>query len=102
MIKKIIIFLTSAFLLLICFMFAVINYVNYDTVSNNFAKELQISPANIAKIKLTKLPIPHLNIDYIKEDGFIELENIEIHFIPLSLLTFKPQISNKCANIQHY
>jgi hypothetical protein len=103
MIKKIIIFLTSAFLLLICFMFAVINYVNYDTVSNNFAQGLRISPANIAKIKLTKLPIPHLNIDYIKEDGFIELENIEIHFIPLSLLTFKPQISSiKIQNAKIY
>lgn len=93
MIKKIVLLLAFVTLLPICVIFVVMNYLNYDAATNHFAKELQISPANIAKIKLIKFPIPHLHIDYIKENGRIELENVEIHFVPLSLLTFKPQIS---------
>lgn len=103
MIKKITIFLTSAILLLICSMFAVVNYINYDTASNNFIQALQVSPTNIAAIKLTKFPVPHLSIDYVKKDNLIELENVEVHFIPLSLLTFKPRISTiKIHNAKIY
>lgn len=32
-------------------------------------------------------------IDHIKEEGRLELENIEIHFVPWSLLIFRPRIS---------
>ncbi|WP_341756045.1 MULTISPECIES: AsmA-like C-terminal region-containing protein [unclassified Candidatus Tisiphia] len=93
MIKKIIISAIIAISLLICSILVTVNFVNYDSVSSSFINELKISPQNLKNIKITKFPVPYLTIDHIKEDGRLELENIEIHFAPWSLLILRPKIS---------
>ncbi|MDR0296574.1 MAG: AsmA-like C-terminal region-containing protein [Rickettsia sp.] len=93
MIRKIIIFTIIAISLLVCAMLTAVNFVDYNSVSNSFVNELKISPQNLKNIKITKFPVPYLTIDQIKEDGRIELENIEIHFAPWSLLILRPRIS---------
>ena len=93
MIKKTITFSAAIILILFCGLFFVTHYVSYDTATSHFAKELHLSPTNIAKIKVVKFPIPYLSINYIKEDGHMELKNVEVHFSALSLLALKPKIS---------
>lgn len=93
MIRKIIISTIIVISLLICSILVAINFVDYNFVSNSFINELKISPQNLKNIKITKFPVPYLTIDHIKENGRLELENIEIHFAPWSLLIFRPKIS---------
>ncbi len=93
MIRKVIIFTVIAISLLVCTILVEVNFVDYTSASNSLVNELKISPQNLKKIKIIKFPIPYLIIDHIKEEGKLELENIEIHFVPWSLLTFRPRIS---------
>ncbi|MCC8398692.1 MAG: exodeoxyribonuclease 7 small subunit [Rickettsia endosymbiont of Labidopullus appendiculatus] len=93
MIRRIIIFTIIAISLLICSILVAVNSVDYNSVSNSFVNELKISPQNLKNIKITKFPVPYLIIDQIKEEGKMELGNIEIHFAPWSLLTLRPKIS---------
>ncbi len=93
MIRRIIIFTIIAISLLVCAMLTAINFVDYNSVNNSFVNELKISSQNLKNIKIIKFPIPYLTIDQIKEEGKMELENIEIHFTPWSLLILRPKIS---------
>ncbi|WP_425364032.1 AsmA-like C-terminal region-containing protein [Candidatus Tisiphia endosymbiont of Hybos culiciformis] len=93
MIRRIIIFTIITISLLVCVTLTAINFIDYNSVSNSFVNELKISPQNLKNIKITKFPLPYLTIDHIKEDGRLELENIEIHFAPWSLLILRPKIS---------
>ncbi|MCC8371487.1 MAG: AsmA-like C-terminal region-containing protein [Rickettsia endosymbiont of Pseudomimeciton antennatum] len=93
MIRRIIIFTIITISLLICSILVAVNSVDYDSVSNSFVNELKISPQNLKNIKITKFPVPYLTIEQIKEEGKMELGNIEIHFAPWSLLTLRPKIS---------
>ncbi|MFU7502355.1 MAG: hypothetical protein ACE1S7_02675 [Candidatus Tisiphia sp.] len=93
MIRKVIIFTVIAISLLVCNILVEVNFVDYTSASNSLVNELKISPQNLKKIKIIKFPIPYLIIDHIKEEGKLELENIEIRFVPWSLLIFRPRIS---------
>lgn len=93
MIRKVIIFTVIAISLLVCTILVALNFVDYSSASNSLVNELKISPQNLKKIKIIKFPIPYLIIDHITEEGKLELENIEIRFVPWSLLIFRPRIS---------
>lgn len=61
-----------------------------------FVKEAKIEVTNPDKVvfKVDRLPFLTLTIDEIKQDGKLELKNVEIKFSLLSLLKFNYQISD--------
>ncbi len=71
----------------------VINSLNYNLIVKYLTNELGISAEGISPIKVKKFPIPFLVIKHLKKEGHLELENVEIHFDPVSLIRLKPQIS---------
>jgi hypothetical protein len=92
MIKKIIIITLIAITALILTILVIVNSVHYDDIANNFSNKLNIAPQNLKNIRIINFPLPHLVIDYIKEEKRFELENIELHFDLLSILILKPKI----------
>jgi len=103
MIKKTIIIALFTACLTIAILLAIVNFTDYTVASKNLFVKLNISSQNTPKIQIVKFPIPHLKIDSLKREGNWELENIDIYFTPLSLLTFKPKISSlKISKAQIY
>ncbi|XVN42218.1 MAG: AsmA-like C-terminal region-containing protein [Candidatus Rickettsia vulgarisii] len=92
MVKRIIIILSVVIILLVGVLLVAINSINYNSISKRLAEKLNISEESIGSVKVHKFPIPIVEIDNIKEEGLLELEDIEISFSLLSLLKFKPEI----------
>lgn len=93
MIKKIIAGIIICFSLFLFIFFGALSLVNYNSVVNHFTSRLGIASENIGKIKVNKFPIPYLNIESVKEEGKLDLEEVKIYFSPWSLIKFSPQIS---------
>ncbi|MCC8417847.1 MAG: AsmA-like C-terminal region-containing protein [Rickettsia endosymbiont of Bryobia graminum] len=92
MVKKIIVILFIVIGLLVSGFLIAINSINYNLISNYLVEKLNISEKSIGEIKIQKFPIPRVVIDNIKEEGELELQDIEVSFNLLSLLRFKPEI----------
>jgi hypothetical protein len=105
MTKKIFVAIIISIALLVFALFVALSSIDYNLVFQNYLKDssININAKNIAQIKLHKLPIPYLTIDSVKEDGQIELNNIEVRFALSSLIKFAPKIESlKIAKAKLY
>lgn len=80
--------------------FSALLMIDYNAAYKNFLTNLKLefTPENISKIQIHKFPIPYLQIESIKQDGKMELQDLEIKFSLLSLIKFKPEISSLKIN----
>lgn len=92
MAKKIIIILSAIIVLLAGILFIAANSINSNLISRYLIENLNIPEKSIVGIKVYKFPFPKVVIDNIRDEGQLELDNVEISFNLLSLLKFKPEI----------
>lgn len=70
-------------------------FADYSNLYKNFVAASRISPGSIANVKyeIHKFPSPGLYVEEIKDEGKIELKNIELGVSLGSILMFSPKVA---------
>lgn len=86
-------------------LFASISMIDQNKLIGEFAQIVKIdaSTVQVDKFSLNVSPYPHLHINQISQDGKVVVQDAEIYFSPLSLLSFAPQIADiKVGEVRVY
>ena len=77
-----------------------ISIMDFKGIYQEFARAAKIDMNGLEadNFKLIRLPVPHLIIDTIKQEGKVELKNVKIEFYLGSLFRFNPKIRQITIN----